>query len=101
MIYVQRTYVKELLLGSLHGVGEPGQGFQAVDGRRLNDTLNDTVLTFQYTEDLESAHMEAWGAARKVARRGKGSKSRYAACGLWVGLHAPARSMRYMCNVCT
>ena len=79
----------------------PGQGFQPGDGQRLNDILNDTVLTYQYTGDIEDACIEVWGAARKVVRRGKHSKSRYTMCGLWVRLHAPARSMRYMCNVCT
>ena len=73
-IYVQHMYVKELLLGSLHGAGEPGQGVQAVDRQRLNDTLNDIVLTVQYTNDLESVRIEVWGVARKVVRRGGRSK---------------------------
>ena len=68
-IYVQRTYMKELLLGSLHGAGKPGQGVQAVDCWRLNDALSD-VLTVQYTDNLESVRIEVWGVARKVARRG-------------------------------
>ena len=68
-------------MGSLHGVGEPGQGFQAVDRQRLNNTLNDVILTFQYTEDLESARMEVWGTARKAARRGERPKVEM--CCMW------------------
>ena len=80
-IYVQCMYVKESLLGLLHGACEPGQGVQAVDCWRLNDALNDIVLTFQYTEDLESARIEVWGAARKAARRG--GRSKVEMCRAW------------------
>ena len=66
--------MKGLLLGSLHSVGGPGQGFPAVDGQRLNDVLNDTVLTYQYTDNLEGARMEVWGVVRKAAKRGGGLK---------------------------
>ena len=73
-IYVQRTYVKVSLLGSLHGAGEPGQGFRAVDRQRLNDGLSDVVLTLYYAGNLENARMEVWW--------GEGPKSRCAARGL-------------------
>ena len=65
MIYVQRTYVKVSLLGSLHGAGEPGQGLQAVDRQRLNDSLNDIVLTLHYAVNLENARIEVWGGGEE------------------------------------
>ena len=73
-IYVQCTYVKVSLLGSLHGAGEPGQGFRAVDCQRLNNGLSDIVLTLHYAGHPENARMEVWGVARKVARRGERPK---------------------------
>ena len=95
-IYVQRTYVEESLLGLLHGVGKPGQGFRDVGCWRLNDTLNDIVLTVQYTDGLESARIEVWGAARKAVRRGEGSKLRCATCGRGSG----DTLQQGLCDIC-
>ena len=74
-------YMKVSLLGSLHGAGEPGQGFRAVDRQRLNDGLSDIVLTLHYAGHLENARMEVWGAARKAARRGERPKVEM--CHVW------------------
>ena len=81
MIYVQRTHVKGSLLGSLHGAGEPGQGFRAVDRQRLNDSLSDIVRTLHYAGHLENVHMKVWGAARKVARKATRKATRKAVRG--------------------
>ena len=79
-IYVQCTYMKVSLLGSLHGAGKPGQGFQAVDHQRLNNGLSDIVLTLHYAGHLENAHIEVWGWARKAARGGGAVQSCDALC---------------------
>jgi len=53
--------------GSLPGViAWFGKACSVVSRRLLNNTLNDTVLTTRYSEDLESVER-----ARKVARGGR------------------------------
>ena len=86
VIYMQCTYMKESLLGSLHSPGEPGQGFRAVGHQRLNNALSNIVLTLLYAGHLETARVEVWGAGEEGGEEGKGPKSRCAARGLWVGI---------------
>ena len=95
-IYVQCMYMKGLLLGLLHGAGKPRRGFQAVDHWRLNDVLNDRVLTFQYTENLESARIEVWGVARKAVKRGR-SEGQYV---LHVECGSGNMLQQGLCDIC-
>jgi len=47
-------------MGSLRGPAEPGQGRRVVSCWTLNNTMNDTVLTSGYAEDLGHVRLDVW-----------------------------------------
>jgi len=73
--YTGRTYMEELPMGSLRGPVEPGQGCRVVSYWRLNNIMNDTVLTSGYAEGLGDVRLDVW-EQRRGRRGGGGSPSR-------------------------
>ena len=73
--------MRETLLESSHGLGEPEQDLCVVSHRALNDTLNDMVLTSGYAEDLGTALMEVWGQQGRWRAGGANPGCFKAGCG--------------------
>jgi len=94
------TYRGGPLQGLLCGPAGPGQCHQNVSYWTLNSILNDIVLTSGYAEDLGNACLDLWGSEEGSEEEGEAAgpaEPIASARGLWVGIQASAKYMRYMC----